>query len=175
MTDRIRKVAIAMSPQCRWMTGVVAALLVSGLSLLAQEKPADKSTAPVGESEEVKFSREQLRLSLEQVELFRLQHAESGAEIERIANPVLRFTAPLLGGHHGTVWVWGKRGRPVAVLEMFRDADVTSWNQAFHATTDDSIKLTMPAGKTWTPKSSNLKFQPLPDAPPPADTPAGRI
>lgn len=34
----------------------------------------------------------------------------TGAEIERVEHPVLRFTAPLWGGHHGTVWIWGKRG-----------------------------------------------------------------
>lgn len=154
-----------------WIPAAVAVLLMSGLSLLAQDKPA----APATESDEAKHSREQLQLSLEQVAPLRLQHAETGAEIERVAHPVLRFTAPLWGNHHGTVWVWGKRGRPAAVLEMCQQKDDGVWVLAFHATTDTPIKLPMPTGQTWMPKSNNLKFQPLPNAPPPAETPTGRL
>ena len=147
---------------------LLLASVMLGRSLFAQEKkdsPAD----------EVVLAREQMRLSREQVGLLRVQHAKTGAEIERVEHPVLRFTAPLWGGHHGTVWVWGKRGRPVAVLEMFRQPDGRLWNQAFHATSDVPIKLTATNGETWTPEGNSLKIQRLPNAPPPADTPAGRI
>ncbi|TXT33791.1 MAG: hypothetical protein FD138_1794 [Planctomycetota bacterium] len=165
------RTVIPMKPRCNWMTVVIATLFLSDLSLPAQDKPA----APVSESDEAKLSREQLQVSLEQVAPLRLQHAETGAEIERVAHPVLRFAAPLWGNHHGTVWVWGKRGRPVAVLEMCQQKDNGVWAQAFHATTDTPIKLPMPNGKTWVPKSSNLKFQPLSNAPRPADTPTARL
>lgn len=37
------------------------------------------------------------------------------------------------------------------------------------------FKLTAQNGETWTPEGSSLKVQRLPNAPPPADTPAGRI
>ncbi|HLQ47262.1 MAG TPA: hypothetical protein VK137_21135 [Planctomycetaceae bacterium] len=159
------------TPLRRMTLIVLTSVFLSGLSLPAQ----DKKDSPENETDEVQLAREQMRLSREQVGLLRLQHAETGAEIERVEHPVLRFTAPLWGGHHGTVWIWGKRGRPVAVLEMFRQPDGRFWNQAFHATTETPLKLTAPNGETWMPKSSSLKFQPLPDAPPPADTPAGRI
>ena len=147
---------------------VVTYVFLSGLSLPAQDKPA----APVSEADEVKLAREQLQLSRDQVALLRIQHAESKAEIERVEHPVLRFTAPLWGGHHGTVWIWGKRGRPVAVLEMFRQPDGLVWNQAFHSTSDVPIKLTAANGATWTPQANSLKIQRLPDAPTPAE--AGR-
>ncbi len=154
-----------------WTLMAVVAVVLNGLSLSAQEK----KDSPAKESDEVTLAREQMRLSREQVGLLRLQHAKTGAEIERVENPVLRFRAPLWGGHHGTVWIWGKHGRPVAVLEMLRQPDGLFWSQAFHATTDTPIKLTVTTGQTWTPQSSSLKFQPLPGAPLPADTPAGRI
>ena len=150
---------------------VVTSVFLRGLSLPAQDKPA----APANEAEEVKLAREQLQLSRDQVALLRIQHAETRAEIERVEHPVLRFTAPLWGGHHGTVWVWGKRGRPVAVLEMFRQPDGLFWNQAFHTTSDTPIQLTASNGETWTPQANSLKIQRLADAPTPAETPAGRI
>ncbi len=155
----------------RWTLIAVVTIVLSGPSLFAQ----GKQDAPANASDEVQLAREQMQLSREQVALLKIRHAETGAEIERVEHPVLRFTAPLWGGHHGTVWIWGKHGRPVAVLEMFRQPDGRLWNQAFHATSDVPFKLTASNGETWTPKSSSLKFQPLPDAPPPADTPAGRI
>ncbi|MEK6257411.1 MAG: hypothetical protein AABP62_02230 [Planctomycetota bacterium] len=159
----------------KWKTSVFAALFLRGLSLHAQDKPVEQPAVPIKESEEAKRSREELQISLEQVAPMRLQHAVTGAEIERVAHPVLRFGAPLFGNHHGTLWVWGKRGRPVAVLEMCQQGDIPLWHQSLHATTDVPLKLTMPAGQTWTPNSNNVKFQPLPGAPPPADAPSGRL
>ncbi len=160
-----------MNSLCRWMTLVIATFLVSCLTLPAQDKPV----APVTESEEVKHSREELQFCLDHVAPMKLQFAKTGVEIERVANPVLRFGAPIFGNHHGTLWVWGQRGRPVAVLEMCQQMNDGLWHQACHTTTDLPIKLTMPDGQTWTPKSNNLKFQPLPGAPVPADTPTARL
>ena len=154
-----------------WMAAAVATLLVSGLSSPAQDKPA----APVTESEEAKRSREELQVSLEQVAPMRLRHTGTEAEIERVEHPVLRYSAPLWGGHHGTLWVWGKRGRPVAVLEMSLVQKDGLWYRSFHSTTDAPLKLDLPNGKSWTPKSSNVNFQPLPNAAPPAETPAARL
>ena len=169
---RQREVGCIETLTTRWrVVLVVMILLISASSSFAQDKPA----APVSEADEVKLAREQLQRSRDQVALLRLQHAETKAEIERVEHPVLRFTAPLWGGHHGTVWVWGKRGRPVAVLEMFRQPDGLVWNQAFHTTSDTPIKMTTANGETWTPQANSLKIQRLPDAPTPAETPAARI
>jgi hypothetical protein len=153
------------------MTVFVAMLFVSGVPLPAQDKPV----VLIGESEEAKRSHEELQICLDHVAPMKLQHAETGVVIERVANPVLRFGAPIFGNHHGTLWVWGQRGRPVAVLEMCQQMNDGLWHQACHATTDLPVKLTMSDGQTWTPKASNLKFQPLPGAPVPADTPAARL
>jgi hypothetical protein len=153
------------------MTVAVATLLMSGLSLPAEHKPV----APATESEEAKRSREELQVSLEQIAPMRMQHTETGAVIERVEHPVLRYASPLWGGHHGTLWVWGKRGRPVAVLEMSLVQKDGLWYRSFHSTTDAPLRLDTPNEKSWTPKSSNVKFQPLPNAPPPADTPSARL
>src|SRR5207253_360435 len=75
----------------RWMLIAVTAVVLSGLSLLAQEK----KDAPANASDEVRLAREQMQLSREQVALLKIRHAETGAEIERVEHPVLRFTAPL--------------------------------------------------------------------------------
>ena len=175
MTDRLGTAANRLKPRCRWMMVVVAAVVASGPSLPAQEKLTDKPVAPADEPEETKRSSEELKVSLEQVAPMRLRHATTGVEIERVEHPALRYAAPLWGGHHGTLWIWGKRGRPVAVLEMSLVGKEGLWYQSFHSTTDAPLKLDLANGKSWTPKSSNVKFQPLPNAPQPAETPAGRL
>ncbi len=164
-----------MNPRNRWATGLMAALILSVLPLLAQDQPAVKQAAPIKESDEAKRSREELRLALEQVAPIRLANAETGVEIERIDHPVFRHSAPLWGGHHGTVWVWGKCGRPVAVLEMFQVLEQRVWYHQFHATADLPIKMRMSNGETWTPKESNVRFQPLAGTPSPAETPSARM
>jgi hypothetical protein len=141
-------------------------LLCASSWLAAQDKPA----SPSNESEQIKLARAQTAL-------FRFQYAESGAEIERLANPVLQYTDPARGDVEGTLWLWGKQGRPVAVLELFRVRGVEAYDfwYGFHATTNLSIKMIASTGQSWTPQSSALKFQPLPGATPPAALPAGRM
>ena len=149
----------------RWLLIAVSCVALSGLSLLAQEK------AQTGLPSEV---ADYLKIARAQTEQVRLQDAETGADIERVENPVYRYSEPVRGIVHGTMWVWGRKGRPAAVLELMRYEGNHDW-LAFHATSDNLIKLTARTGQTWTPKSSDLKFRPLPEAPQPADSPAGRL
>lgn len=162
---------------CCLLSGIIVltSVALSGLSLLAQNTPIDKPTAPTGESESAKRAREELQVCLDHVAPMKLQHAETGAVIERMPNPVLRFGAPMFGNHHGALWVWGKRGRPAAVLEMAQQGNDRLWHHACHSTTDAPIKLTMPTGQVWTPKSNSLTFKSLPGAPVPGDTPFARM
>ncbi|MBW3539062.1 MAG: hypothetical protein KY476_02215 [Planctomycetes bacterium] len=147
-------------------------LLIGLLSLTAvAQEPVSADSA----SE----AAEQIKTARANAAIISIQDAESGSEIERVEKPVLRYTEPVRGNVYGTLWVWGRKGRPAAVLELIRHGDPKSdtcqdWF-CFHATTDRPIKLTATSGQVWTPQSSDLKFQSLPDAPVPAETPAARI
>lgn len=141
------------------------------LTAVAQEPV---STDAAGEAVD-----DELRAARANVEIISIQDAESGAAIERVEDPVLRYTEPVRGKVSGTLWVWGKQGRPAAVLELIRNGDPKSdscldWF-CFHRATDRPIKLTAESGQAWTPASSDLMFQPLPDVPAPAKTPAARM
>jgi hypothetical protein len=139
-------------------------LLMAASWGMAQEKPGDV------EPEQVKLARAQLAL-------FRVQNLASGEEITRVENPVLRYSDPARGDVDGTLWIWGNQGRPAAVLELFRVRGEPAYDfwYGFHATTAEPFKLTAQSGQTWTPKSSDLSFLPLPATPPPADSSAGRM
>ena len=148
-----------------WMLFVAATVPLSVLSLLmAQDKPDAKKVEP-----------EELRLSRAQVGIFRVKNAETNEDIERIEHPLLRYTDPAREDSNGTLWAWGRKGRPVAVLELFKHSDWNFWVQAFHATDDTPLMVTAPGRPTWTPKSSNLKFQAFASAPVPAETAVARL
>ena len=132
-------------------------------SVVAQEEP--DATAEAAEF---------LKAARANIALITIQQAKTGAKIDPVENPVFRYKDLARGSAQGTVWIWGRTGRPAAVLEMIRHADNSDWF-CFHATTDEPIKLTAKTGQTWTPKSSDLKFRLLPGAPTPSDSPAGRF
>ena len=95
-----------------------------GLSAVAQETAKPESSNEAAEH---------LKIARANTALFRIQYAETEEDIERIENPVLRYTEPVRGPTQGTVWLWGRKGRPVAVLEMIREAGRQDWF-CFHAT-----------------------------------------
>jgi hypothetical protein len=143
------------------------------MAAAAAARAEDEPNRPVGDE-----AAEQIRAARANAGLISIQDVESGSEIERVEDPVLRYTEPVRGNVFGTLWVWGAKGRPAAVLELIRNGDPKSDSSldwfCFHATTDRPIKLTAKSGQTWTPQSSELKFLPLPGAAAPAKTAAVR-
>ena len=103
-------------PQTWWKAIAVGTMLLGGHSLFAEDKQADRQTVPISDSEETRRSREELQVCLKHVAPMKLQYLETDAMIERVPHPILRFDAPMFGNNHGALWIWGTRGRPVAVL-----------------------------------------------------------
>ena len=144
-----------------------ATLLVIGLhGLPANAQDREKTDSPDDAVDYIKIARAN-------VAMFRFEYIETEAEIERVENPVFRYVEPTRGPTQGAMWLWGSKGRPAAVLEMIREGK-QDW-YCFHATSDKSIKLSARTGQVWTPKSSDLQFQLLPNVPQPADSTAQRM
>lgn len=121
---------------------------------------------------------EQIRAARQNVAIISIRDTDSGTPFEHVEDPVLQFTEPVRGNVFGTLWVWGRTGRPAAVLELLhycqpQTGSCLDWF-CFHATTDRPIELTAATGEKWTPQSSQLAFEPLPDAPLPAATALAR-
>lgn len=165
-----------MKPWMRFVAVVprsgLLTIVVCVTSFAASEVRAQDGTLP-SKADSSSEAAEQIKVARANTALFKIQDDETGENIERVENPVLRYAEQSRGNTRGTVWLWGRKGRPAAVLEMIRN-EGQDWF-CFHATADRPIKLTAKTGQTWTPKSSDLKFQPLPGAPSPADSPAARM
>jgi hypothetical protein len=109
---------------------------------------------------------------------FKVQAVANGREapIEMLPNPLLTFGDAARNNEAGTLWAWGKSGRPVAFLELYRNVgDGQPWAHALTLTSPDLLLLNAPSGQRWTPKKSHFALQDVPDSPEVGGHPAIRL
>lgn len=90
--------------------------------------------------------------------------------------PVLKWTNPVFGTVYGHVFVWTDRGRPEVVGSFLK------WYQPFTHITDEFHSLSLgpivgekDGRQVWSSAKPGLELKPIPEAPAPAATPAGRL
>jgi hypothetical protein len=79
----------------------------------------------------------------------------------------------------GAIFFWsGDEGRPEAALQVFKVKDQTPagghWVQEFVSLSPGTFTSERDGKSAWAPRSAGVEFKPLPGAPKPAETPAGR-
>ncbi len=101
---------------------------------------------------------------------------EHDPTIELLPNPLLTYDDATRNNEAGTLWAWGKAGRPVAFLELYRNVGKDQpWVHAFTLTSPELIQLTGPTERRWTPQSSHFALRDFPDSPDVGDKPAVRL
>jgi hypothetical protein len=96
-------------------------------------------------------------------------------QVELIPDPLLRFNDPTRDRHDGTVWAWGQRGRPIAVLTLELNPHRDVWYYELVSLSTDSIAATQGDRWRWSPQEPGLDLQVFRHAPAPADTESGRL
>ncbi len=90
---------------------------------------------------------------------------------------LLRWTNPLTANRaHGELFLWTDRGRPAAVLSMYEFTDPAGKVHEHHewcSLAEGPIQASGP--REWAPAAAGIDLKPVPDAPPPADTPVRRL
>ena len=95
-------------------------------------------------------------------------------EIDRVAAPIFTFSdSTRETGHLGTLWVWGKKGRPLALLSQNKAYREPVWGFELVALSED-VHVVMHDGWKWSPRAE-LKFLPFADAPQAANNDARRL
>lgn len=78
----------------------------------------------------------------------------------------------------GTIWGYGKKGRPVAILSLAFYADTPNrpgqWVYEFDSLATTRVDAKVPRGVTWSSRRPGLEFKAFPDAPAPHAKEAGR-
>lgn len=98
-----------------------------------------------------------------------------GLRAALIARPLHRFQDAQRDNLDGTLWGYGQRGRPKAVMAVFpfsgRGDDEFVWFSDAVSLSDGPIRVSDVdgmAGRSWSPQSSGEEFKPFPDADAPA-------
>ena len=108
-------------------------------------------------------------------ELNDVQDEAKPVRVPLIVKPLLRFEDRERANLDGTLWGYGDKGRPKALLAVFpfpgHPGEVLVWWSDVVSVAGGPLKVTKVdglAGLTWTPANSGEEFHPFPDAPPPA-------
>lgn len=146
---------------------VVAALLVAST---APADPPEKGAGPDAD-EEIRRAAEKVVDEID-LELF---SADSWIKVERIEKPLLYFGDSTRNNDRGSVWGWGRKGRPVALLELYQNlTDRTQWVFAICNTSGGKVRATRAGAPWWRENDSASELKDVPGAPAPSTEPAQR-
>lgn len=86
--------------------------------------------------------------------------------VARIEKPLHTYGDAVRGNSNGTVWAWGKTGRPKAFLELFRATEPNSpWINAITLTSKETVSVKTGVANGWKPAQTQIDPKLIPDAP----------
>lgn len=106
---------------------------------------------------------------------FELQMAQDDDLIELIDRPLLTYGDSARSNENGTLWAWGKTGRPLALVELYQPTGNANWVHALSLTSTSKVSLKTPVATRWTPEETQIQPQKVPEAEPPATREAQRL
>jgi hypothetical protein len=150
---------------------VVLAIACAGplFAQTAKEGPAQNDS----EADEAKKAREQMLARWSKLRAFQ-DVGGSEREIERVPEPIFNFSDSTRDtGHVGTLWVWGAKGRPAALVSQNKAYREKLWGFELAALAE-GVSVVMHDGWRWAPATA-LKMVPFENAPPAEDSDARRL
>lgn len=93
-------------------------------------------------------------------------------------DPLMRWTQPIRGGDDGILCLWVDGGHPVVAMTIFTFKGNDGRRNIVHEHQSLSalpLEGTWNGRPMWQTTGPGITFAPVPDAPPPADTPASRL
>jgi hypothetical protein len=90
-------------------------------------------------------------------------------KVDRIEKPLLFYGDHTRNNDRGSVWGWGRKGRPVALLELFQAlTDRTKWEFAICNTSGKRLRATRAGAPWWRENDSIAELKDVPGAPAPS-------
>ncbi len=104
-----------------------------------------------------------------------------GARADLVAEPIYRFDDPTRRYSDGTIWAYGRPGRPAALFCLSLEKNDRGERWWLHELTSlaagplAASSRHPSGGWIWTPREPGIKFQAVPDSPAPGDDEAKRL
>lgn len=144
------------------MTPAILPLLLVGGMLGDDPAPAEESSARTrllaGAADSYRFSDD----------------GRDGPEYVRRDEPLLRWTNPLRETDTGALYLWTRDGRPAVGMCVYTYGR-NGFDQEMVSLLPTTLVGRTDDGRTWTPQTPGVTFAPVPNAPAPAATAAGRL
>ena len=122
---------------------------------------------------------EEMRRLAKEIKIYEITEGKAGPPLALRQDPLLHYTNPTPGGVlDGTLWGWGERGRPPAVMKLGLAGPTRGerhWRFRVNVLSSKSIEVEFGDGEKWSSRQSGLEFRPLIDAPAPADSATLRL
>jgi hypothetical protein len=115
-------------------------------SLLADEPAAD--------DEAVKKAL--LKAATEHAQQLELRLARSDDLQELIDHPLLTYGDSARANTNGTLWAWGTKGRPLAMMELYQPANGDRWVHAITLTSTSTVALKITPALKWSPEKTQV-------------------
>jgi hypothetical protein len=155
---------------------VGAFLVVSAVSADPRQQPADdRAKAEKGNATEAdeQYRRDAARL-VDGIAV-EVRVGDTWTKVGRVAKPLLYYGDATRENDRGSVWAWGEKGRPAALLELFQSTnDRTKWAFALCNTSGGKLRASRGGGGWWQENDSATELKDVPAAPAPATDPAQR-
>ncbi len=152
--------------RCLLLVGAWAVMFVPALEVRAADDPPKKAESSA------------LMAAREHMSGFTVTTSAKGRDpvLEMLPNPLLTYGDAARNNEAGTLWAWGKSGRPAAFLELYRNVGPDQpWVHALTLTSPELVQLTGPTGKKWTPQTSHFALKDVPGSPEVGGQPAVRL
>jgi len=101
------------------------------------------------------------------------QRDGANVKVELFENPLFRFDDPARELIDASAWVWGKPGRPVALVALERYD--WGWSYEVLSLCSGKVSAVFPNGRRWTPREPGLQWKRLPETATSAGTRAARL
>jgi len=155
---------------------VAGLLMVAALSAASADPPEAKKDNPDKESaaesdKEYRRAAERLIGGIE----FEVQDGDDWTKVKRIEKPLLFYGDPTRENDRGSLWGWGEKGRPIALLELYQNVtDRTKWVYALCNTSGKKLRASRAGNAWWRENESAAELKDVPGAPVPSTDAAQR-
>jgi hypothetical protein len=150
----------------------------SAVVLFVVSSAIAQAQAPPGETTEAARATEAAAIAKKAAEAYKVSANAAGeSPLHLEPEPVLRWSNPVLGSFHGSVFLWTDKGKPAVVASIYKKYVPLPHHLGieFHSLTEGPATAERDGTSDWSSDRGGVKFQPVPGAPAPAGTPAGRL
>jgi len=143
---------------------------VSAAALPPREPPEEKKDK-AGKEKEPTIDEEWRKEAEKVASLIELEQLvdENWVKIKRIERPLLYYSEPTESKDKGSVWAWGDKGRPVALVKLCHFVGVRSrWQITITNTSGGKLRASRDNAEWWLENESAVELKNIPNAPTPA-------